>query len=378
MQRHVAAKRPEKVARLGLLDGLRITAALTVVFYHYTAWGHSHWGTKAPDAWPILSEITRYGSIGVQLFFLISGFVILMSVQGKSVLQFVASRAGRLYPAYWLAVLAAAVLTFILWPEASDGRTTGDILPNLTMMQTAMDVRDLDGVYWTLWAELRFYFLLGIMLALGWTKSHHIMLLSVLWPAVGLYFKFTGATTSMEWVLGQYSSLFCIGMLLFVIYTEGSSLTRWLLIGVNTLIASYHTGLKGAFDSSYLSGLEVPAWHFALLCTLCVAVVALCTVTPLNRVYSRWLVFAGSLTYPLYLIHELWGWWIIESLHLKINQYILLPLTIAIVLLVAYLISRFVEKPAGLLLRNRILAAGGKLGQRIALPVPSWARSDIP
>ncbi|MGO2484456.1 MAG: acyltransferase family protein, partial [Glutamicibacter ardleyensis] len=54
-------------ARLGLLDGLRISAALIVVLYHYTAWGHSHWGLKAPDAWPILSQFSRYGLIGVQL-----------------------------------------------------------------------------------------------------------------------------------------------------------------------------------------------------------------------------------------------------------------------------------------------------------------------
>jgi len=50
--------------------------------------------------------------IGVQLFFLLSGFVILMSVQGKNLIHFIGSRLGRLYPAYWLAVIAAAVLTF--------------------------------------------------------------------------------------------------------------------------------------------------------------------------------------------------------------------------------------------------------------------------
>ncbi|WP_347037637.1 acyltransferase family protein [Glutamicibacter halophytocola] len=89
------------------MDALRITAALIVVFYHYTAWGHDHWGTKAPEFWPVLSEFTRYGQLGVRLFFLISGFVILMSLQGKNVIGFIGSRVGRLYPAYWLAVIAA-------------------------------------------------------------------------------------------------------------------------------------------------------------------------------------------------------------------------------------------------------------------------------
>lgn len=48
---------------------------------------------------PVLSEVTRYGYAGVNLFFVISGFVILMSVWGRTAPQFIASRVSRLYPA---------------------------------------------------------------------------------------------------------------------------------------------------------------------------------------------------------------------------------------------------------------------------------------
>ena len=342
--------------RLGLLDGLRITAAVVVVLYHYTAWGHNFWGQYAPDTWPALSTVTRYGQIGVQLFFLISGFVILMSMQGKSVIQFIGSRVGRLYPAYWVAVLAAALLSFVFWPSIADGRTPADILPNLTMMQTAFEVRHLDGVYWTLWVELRFYILLGIMLLCGLVKNKSIMLLSVLWPALGLYLHFTSYVKLQDWIAGPYAALFAAGMVLYLIYRDGHSLLRWFVVAFNTVIAAYFTGLKGSEDALQLSNMHVPAWHFQALIVLCVGLLALCTLTPLKHIRAKWLAVAGSLTFPLYLFHQLWGWWIIEQLHGQVNKYVLLTGTVAVLMLWSYAVVRFIEKPLGLRLRNATIA----------------------
>lgn len=339
-------------ARLGLLDALRITAAVVVVLYHYTAWGHGYWGTLAPKEWPILSQFTRYGAIGVQLFFLISGFVILMSVQGKSLTQFVGSRLGRLYPAYWVAVIAAAILTFKIWPQVKDGRTSDDIVPNLTMAQDALGVRDLDGVYWTLWVELRFYILLGLLLVFRLIKNKHIMWLAFLWPSLGVILHHAGKDKAQEWIAGQYAALFAAGMVIFLIYKHGHTISRWLLLLFNTVIAAYFTGIKGRADSAYLSKLDVPAWHFSVLAVACVALLALCALTRLNRVQAKWLVVAGSLTYPLYLFHQLWGWWMIDQLSDVMNKYVLLALTIVVMGTVAYLVARFIEKPVGLWLRN--------------------------
>lgn len=341
---------------------MRITAAVIVVFYHYTAWGHNYWGEHAPQFWPVLSQFTRYGQIGVQLFFLISGFVILMSLQGRSLTQFIGSRVGRLYPAYWLAVLLAAVLTFGIWPGVADGRSVADILPNLTMMQAAGGVRDLDGVYWTLWVELRFYILLGLLLLFGLIRNKHIMWLSLLWPVAGLYLHFTSLEKVEEWVAGEYAALFCAGMMLFLIYQNGHTVLRWVLVVVNTGIAAYFTGLKGSGDASYLSGLQIPQWHFQLLAIGCVIVLALCTLTPLNRIESKWLAVAGSLTFPLYLFHQLWGWWFISQLHGVLNRYVLLFGLIMLMMLWAYVVARFIERPLGLFLR-RVTVSGLSRGK---------------
>ncbi len=335
-----------------MLDGLRIMAALLVVLYHYTAWGHDYWGAYAPDVWPLLSTVTRYGQIGVQLFFLISGFVILMSLQGRNLTHFIGSRVGRLYPAYWLAVLAAAVLCFVIWPRIGEGRAPSDIIPNLTMMQGAFEIEDLDGVYWTLWVELRFYILLGLMLALGLAKDRYIMMLSVIWPAAGFMLHFTELEKLQEWIAGQYAALFAAGMMLYLIYKRGHSLLRWTLVAFNTAIAAYFTGIKGSSDALSLSKMEVPAWHYQVLVVLCVLLLALVTLTSLNKVETKWLMMAGSLTFPLYLFHEIWGWWIINELHPWVNKYVLLLATIVLMLAWAYVVARFVEKPVGLKLRN--------------------------
>lgn len=97
--------------RFFLLDLLRLGAALAVVAYHWTARSHRYWGRPPTEEFQFVSKLSGYGALGVQLFFIISGFVILMSAQGRSVGQFVASRVARLFPAYWVAVLATAALT---------------------------------------------------------------------------------------------------------------------------------------------------------------------------------------------------------------------------------------------------------------------------
>lgn len=82
-----------------------------MVAYHYTAvFGNLFWGVPSREVFPKLSAVTAYGAMGVQLFFIISGFVILMSAHGRPVGQFAASRISRLFPAYWTAVLLTAFL----------------------------------------------------------------------------------------------------------------------------------------------------------------------------------------------------------------------------------------------------------------------------
>ena len=97
-------------SRLALLDLLRFTAALSVVAYHWLFWGIEHDAIRSFGRTPV-SWLAAYGFLGVQLFFLISGFVIFLSASGREASAFAAGRATRLYPAYWAGVaLTSATL----------------------------------------------------------------------------------------------------------------------------------------------------------------------------------------------------------------------------------------------------------------------------
>ena len=89
-----------KRRRINEIDFLRFVAALSVVLFHYSFRGHAA-DDLSVMPYPVLETVARYGYLGVDLFFLISGFVILMTASSGSLKDFVISRAVRLYPAFW-------------------------------------------------------------------------------------------------------------------------------------------------------------------------------------------------------------------------------------------------------------------------------------
>src|SRR3569833_4223108 len=127
-------------ARLRELDVLRFVAAAAVMLHHFTGVPAPEWpGGSARRSFPELGPVTRYGFLGVELFFLISGFVILLSAWGRKPGDFVVSRIVRLFPAYWVGVLLSlgAYLAFGSWVSFGP-KTAGPLarfLPNQTMLQ---------------------------------------------------------------------------------------------------------------------------------------------------------------------------------------------------------------------------------------------------
>src|SRR5689334_19166915 len=107
------------------------------------------------------------GQRGVEVFFVISGFAIELSLQSANgARDFLASRAVRLYPTFWaaLAVTVLVVQTFGLPDRAI---SIHDALVNTTMIPGSLGVPAADAVYWTLERELRFYGLVVLILTLG-------------------------------------------------------------------------------------------------------------------------------------------------------------------------------------------------------------------
>lgn len=136
-------------ARITGLDSLRGLAALAVVIYHYTdAYNH------VLDEHLALWFDFKRGNLGVDAFFVISGFVIFMTLdKSTSAADFVVSRFSRLFPAYWVCLVCTYVgvdlsgLPRFHYPLA-------DFAANFTMVQQALGFSHIDGVYWTLQLEL--------------------------------------------------------------------------------------------------------------------------------------------------------------------------------------------------------------------------------
>jgi peptidoglycan/LPS O-acetylase OafA/YrhL len=323
--------------RLRILDGLRLLAALAVVGWHLTAAPTAGW-----DGHPFgpMTAVTRYGWLGVELFFLISGFVICMSGWGRSVGEFAASRVARLYPAYWLAVLlAAAVLTAFVRPGA-EPLTFAQLAANLTMLQNPLGVHDIDPSYWTLAVELRFYLLFAIVLAIGVTYRR-VVYFCVIWLTVSV---FVSGQPWLAWLISAENvPYFVAGIALFLMHRFGTTPLLWGLVTASWLIALYR--LNSHMDAT-LHDHSAGSWLAAAgVVTACFGIMILVATGRLNRLDWPWLVTAGALTYPLYLIHQSLGVTAIDRLHGSVPAGVLLAGLLAALLGLAWLIHRFVERP---------------------------------
>ena len=134
--------------RLYQIDLFRILSAFMVMMYHYSFRGYySQVYTSVP--FPVLGRFWKYGYLGVGLFFLISGFVILMSVQNKTLSEFIKSRFLRLYPTYWLCLLITYFTIQIAGNELFN-ISLYELIMNSTMFNGFLQIQYVDSVYWSL------------------------------------------------------------------------------------------------------------------------------------------------------------------------------------------------------------------------------------
>lgn len=141
--------------RFAHIDTLRAVAVLLVVVHHflepvYEAWGQS---SAIAEGMIWIASSLNFGRMGVNLFFIISGYVIGHSIcrhPSRNTLRFTLARVFRLYPVYW----ASVGLAYIAGGESGEATL---YLVNLTMLQDFFGVPPVVGVYWTLTVELVFY-----------------------------------------------------------------------------------------------------------------------------------------------------------------------------------------------------------------------------
>jgi peptidoglycan/LPS O-acetylase OafA/YrhL len=339
-------------SRLRVLDLLRFVAATAVLLFHFTARDHARWAGGLPaEVFPHLAPVTRFGYLGVHLFFVISGFVVLASAWGRSTGSFVASRASRLYPAFWAAVLLTSVLRWA-WP-GFEARTPGEVLVNLTMLQDPLGIARVDGVYWTLWVELQFYAVVALLVRAGPT-SRRVVGFAVVAPSLAAALTLVRPGVAGPWTLLEWLPLFGAGMVLCLIHRDGPRPALWCVLALDALLAAVVAAVRTprAIDA-VASGHATSAVVVAAGVVGVVALVAAATLVPRARACGpRWFTAAGLLTYPLYLTHEYVGWAAIEVLSRHLRPVPALVLASAVCLGVAALVHRTAERPFQARLRH--------------------------
>lgn len=335
--------------RLSELDLLRFLAALAVVLYHFTGFGGAGaWPEPAGDVFPEVAALTRFGYLGVDLFFVISGFVILMSAWGRGPGEFGISRLVRLMPAYWASVLLG-LLVYGLFRQGHG--VPGLVVPNLTMLQGGLGVRNVDAVYWTLWIELHFYVLIAVLAGIGITYRSCLVFMAV-WMFAGLFANQADHKLLQVMLVPTWSPYFIAGMVLYLIHRFGPTLLLWGYVAVSYLMAlrwgawRAETVFRGA-DEMVVAG----------VITAIFGVMILVATGRLSRVRWRGLTTLGALTYPLYLVHSQLALPLLDALYPAVDRWTALAVVVTASLLSAHAVHRLIERPAAAWMRPRLRAS---------------------
>ncbi|WEH43671.1 acyltransferase [Streptomyces sp. AM 2-1-1] len=341
------------------LDGLRLVAALMVAGYHYGGRDGDitkAWGNSPSLQFPTAHHWFTYGCLGVQIFFVISGFVICMSGWGRPLTAFFASRVSRLMPAYWTAVILVTAV-FALPMVAYEAVSPSDGLLNMTLMQLPLGADRVLGVCWTLWAEIRFYALFALFVVLPGATRRRVVLFCAVWTMAAVMTDAADSRILDVVLMPQYAPFFIGGVGLYLVHRDRRDALGWGIAGVSLLLGQHYAVVDLWRPPSTEAFANRSAPVIILIVTLGFVAVAAIGVGLLNWMNWKWLTVAGALTYPFYLVHEHLGWVAVTVFHreLGIASGLTMALTTVSMLVLAWLIHRLVERPFTPKLRKVLL-----------------------
>lgn len=322
--------------RVGELDALRGLAALAVVAFHYTTFYQQEQGHLQPLGFGFPA-----GNYGVQLFFLISGFVIFMTLERtRTTMDFVVSRFSRLFPAYWAAIaITAAVVYTVGMPKQQI--PSGDLLANVTMLQEVLGFEHLDGSYWTLEVELFFYAQMLFWFVLGQLKRVHWII--VVWLAMAVIYAQTErhhvhfSYVLRELLILRHVPFFALGILFYRIYARSGGVRPNLALIALSLVA--------------ISLSKPPV--YLLAGAVCCTIFAFFASGRLRWLRAAPFVFLGGISYSLYLLHQVIGFALIHRLEAAgVPSLAAVGITASAVIVLATALTYGVERPAMRRLRD--------------------------
>ena len=296
--------------RFLLIDGLRGVAALAVVFYHF----HEAISRSAERWLPAAADVLfRRGYLGVDVFFVISGFVIAYSILNGDftpnyLFRFWLRRSIRLDPPYWVTIATEIALVLICLAIIPSLRTpippTRDVIAHLFYAQNIIGYTNVLPIFWTLCYEVQFYmFVVTLMvvwqaarghLTESWTRSLPICGLGVLFIS-SLVVRYTAVSLPIPGIALDRWFQFFLGVLVWW-YVAGKISVKPLALAWAATIVFVFASRQSAPEQ--LVGITASGLIF------------LAAKRDRLSVWlgSRPIQFLGKISYSLYLLHLPIGW----------------------------------------------------------------------
>jgi exopolysaccharide production protein ExoZ len=332
------------------IDLIRFFAAFSVVGFHL---GYLNEIADFRSIWPV----TWFGWIGVEVFFVISGFVIANSANGKRPLHFLKGRALRLYPAAW----CCATLTLFVMVAISDEPLV-ELLPSYIRSLTLIPKGPwIDDVYWTLSVEIGFYTLIFCLLCTGlFSRINRVataltifssLCLSVF--AVGRWhpqeaFRIADLLNHSNVLLARHGCFFALGAWLWISTTRRLKAWERISVTVSVIACVGEILLRGLdflpFQAGNVSWLIAPVsvWATAVVCIYFFSSPR--EAMTIHYGTAKRLRTMGLMTYPLYLVHHVVGLVIMRHLvSIGIDKWLALTSGIVSVVALSWIVCKFCE-----------------------------------
>jgi peptidoglycan/LPS O-acetylase OafA/YrhL len=332
------------------LDALRGFAAVMVVLFHFTI------GRDQADLG------FKLGATGVDLFFIISGFVILLSLEHvKKSRQFIINRISRLYPTYWASVTItfSILLLYGIYKMDFSGVSVVQYIGNMTMFQFYLKIRNLESVYWTMIIEMLFYMFMLFIFHFKFLKYlNKIGVFLTLFIVLLVHFQFDNIWIMrlFYWIpILQFWPLFFMGILFYKVITKNINRTQHYGMIILCLLSQIIL-----FDYSGRSRHFISFWEYAFMLIFYFSIFTMFVNGKLKFIITKPSLFLGKISFALYLIHQLISIeYIIPFLTNKLNFYFWFASAIALFCSIglATCITYFIEIPYSRKMKNKLYAA---------------------
>jgi peptidoglycan/LPS O-acetylase OafA/YrhL len=276
-------------SRAPWLDLLRLVAASAVYAFH-ALYLFPNIG-RVPHAGALIEAISAYGCLGVEAFFMISGYVIVMSAAGRNQIEFARARFMRLWPPFLICALATQYVRF-LGGTALDATS---MLGNLTMLPGIMGLPPLDPVYWSLMFEILFYVFVATML--GRLFVPRLRIFAIGWLVLAIINRMIHVPGATLFAL-EFAPYFVVGISVYLIRFENRK-ADWLL-GLAATPAAMIIAAQQSLNSTFRPNPLI----VALVVGLCAAAVFFASNAKTGPKLAALMFVAGGISYPLYLIHS--------------------------------------------------------------------------